>query len=231
MSEELKNVDLDQEPIEQGNEGFESEQEQEEQKIPLKKFLEEKSRRKELEKRFKELEIQHLSSKQKEQALDIEEYIKQEGYDETFAKVQSKVFNKIMDLVPKPNHEDDFIKEEIEDLAETEPSILKYKKQIIERIKKFKKVGEDLSVEEAYSHLKPSSKIRESELKTHVEQVNAVARRNAENKKQIASTPSSPKDSYPLDDNDKKALEGLKKMQPDNGWNEEKYYKSRYSKT
>ena len=62
------------------------------------------------------------------------------------------------------------------------------------------------------------------------EQKQALERRKVEGKKVSTSSASSPKNPYPLDEADTKALEGLQKMQPDRNWTAEKFYKQRYGK-
>jgi hypothetical protein len=98
-----------------------------------------------------------------------------------------------------------------------------YKNEIQKVIKDYKAKGIEIDAEEAYFKVRGKSRMRE--YRTDIEQKALLDRRNGDDKKLPASTPKAPKDPYPLDDVDKKALEGLQKAQPSAGWTAERYFK------
>jgi hypothetical protein len=224
--EELNDEPVDsQDDLPQDDVGNESK----EDRVPLNKFLDEKRKRRELEKQIRELQGKNISNETKNKVNAIKDLVKQKGYDDDFADVLSEITSHILDSVPKSDREEQEILEDIQDFADENPEVLKHKKEIIEKVKKYRKADPDFSVEDALNLIKPS-KIRLSELKTDIEQKQAMARRNVENKKVANSSSSSVKDPYPLDEADRKALKGLQEAQPDKGWTAEKFYKRRYNK-
>ena len=83
----------------------------------------------------------------------------------------------------------------------------------------------DLTAEEAYNVLR--GKQRQRELKEDGEQKD-LAKRRSQGTRQKSPGPAAslnPKNPYPLDDVDKKALKSLQKAQPSANWTVEKYYK------
>lgn len=217
------------ENIEQEEDPRNNEEVQEkEDKIPLTKYMQEKKRRKDLEKRLRDLEEKSMSQESKERANSIKQLVQERGYDEGVADLFSDMFNEITKQIPKVDRFEQEILEDIQDYADDNPEVLKYKKEIVEKVKKYRKADPDFSVEDALSLIKPS-KIRYSELKTDIEQKQALERRKVEGKKVATSSASSPKNPYPLDEADKKALEGLQKAQPDKNWTAEKYWKRKNS--
>jgi hypothetical protein len=210
-------------------EEIEEVEEKKEDRVPLNKYLDEKKRRRDLEKRLRDLEDSQLSYQHKQEIDDIKKIVKEKGYDDDFADLLSEVTNKLLKSVPKVDKVEQEILEDIQDYADENPEVLKHKKEIIEKVKKYRKADPDFSVEDALNLIKPS-KVRVGELKTDIEQKQAIARRNVEGKKVATASSSSPKNPYPLDEADKKALKGLQDLMPDAGWTIEKYYKSRYNK-
>lgn len=201
--------------------------ESKEDRVPLNKYLSEKAKRRELEKQIRELQGKTQTQEQKSKLSSIRELVKQKGYDDDFADVISEITGSILDTVPKVDREEQEILSDIEDYADDNPEVLKHKKEIIEKVKKYRKADPDFSIEDAMNLIKPS-KVRASEVRLDAEQKQALARRSAENKKVSNSSSSSPKDPYPLDEADKKALEGLQKAQPDKNWTAQKLYERRY---
>lgn len=196
-------------------------------RVPLNKYLDEKKRRRDLEKRIRDLEESNMSHQQKQEIDDIKRIVKEKGYDDDFADLLSEVTNKLLKSVPKVDKVEQEILEDIQDYADENPDVLKHKEEIIEKVKKYRKADPDFSVEDALNLIKPS-RVRVGELKTDIEQKQAIARRSVEGKKVATASASSPKNPYPLDEADKKALKGLQESMPDSGWTAEKYYKSRY---
>jgi hypothetical protein len=193
-------------------------------RVPLGRFLEEKKRRKELERLLRENEEKHQSYQDKERVDKIRESVISKGYDEGVADLMADMFNEITKTMPKVDRVEQEILQDIQDYADENPEVLKHKKEIVEKIKKYRKVDPDFGIEQALSLIKPS-KVRYNEVKTDIEQKNAIARRNNENRKVATSTGSPQKEKYPLAEADRKALEGLQKAQPDKGWTAEKLWK------
>lgn len=219
--------ETEQETIEQESEETDGDSESETEsndRVPLGRFLEEKKRRKELERQLRENEEKHQSYQEKERADKIRDLVLNKGYDEGVAELMADMFNEITKTMPKVDRVEQEILEDIQDYADENPEILKHKKEIVEKIKKYRKVDPDFGIEQALSLIKPS-KIRYNEVKTDIEQKNAIARRNNENRKVATSTSTSQKEKYPLAEADRKALEGLQKAQPDKGWTAEKLWK------
>jgi hypothetical protein len=159
----------------------------------------------------------------------MKKLVTERGYDEGVADLFADMFNEITKQIPRVDKVEQEILEDIQDYADENPEVLKYKKEIVEKVKKYRKADPDFSIDEALALIKPS-KIRYGEIKTDVEQKQALERRKVEGKKVATSSASSPKNPYPLDEEDKKALEGLQKAQPNRNWTAEKFYKQRYGK-
>ena len=196
--------------------------------VPLGKFLEEKKRRRELEKQVREFQDKNSSQESLDKLEKIKNLAKSKGYDDDFADLMAEVSKEMLSSVTKVDREEREILEDIQDLSEEYPEAVKYKKEIVEKIKKYRKVDPDFGVEDALNLIKPS-KIRTNELKTDIEQKQAIARRNVESKKVANSTSSAPNNPYPLDEADKKALEGLQKAQPNSNWTVKKYWERKNS--
>ena len=196
--------------------------------VPLGKFLEEKKRRRELEKQVREFQDKNSSQESLDKLEKIKNLAKSKGYDDDFADLMAELSKEMLSSVTKVDREEREILEDIQDLSEEYPEAAKYKKEIVEKIKKYRKVDPDFGVEDALNLIKPS-KIRTNELKTDIEQKQAIARRSVENKKVANSTGSAPNNPYPLDESDKKALEGLQKAQPHSNWTVKKYWERKNS--
>jgi hypothetical protein len=223
--EVMENEQLESEVIETNETMLEHEEQKREDKIPLNKYLEEKKRRRELEKRLREVEEKTLESENKNKLEEIREKVKSRGYDEDFAELMGEFAKDLLGSMPRIDKVEQEILEDIQDYADENPEVLKYKKQIVEKVRKYRKADPDFSIEDALNLITPA-KVRVNELKTDVEQKQAIARRTAESKKVLTSTgASSPSNPYPLDEADKKALEGLQKLFPEKGWNAEKFHK------
>lgn len=220
--ESLDNADNEATENEQ-DESTELEETQEESKpkskdVPLSRFLEEKQKRKELEKRLRNYENNELKGKFKEKWLG-------KGFEDDYAEEQANIEYRIHLQDQKLREME--IDSEISDLAKDDDyfaDAISYKSEIKAKMKE-----KNLSAEEAYLILRKKS--RDRELATDNEQ-KEILRKRSDGVKQnnLTSSSASPKNPYPLDAADKKALAGLQRMQPDAGWTAEKFYKSRYQK-
>jgi hypothetical protein len=231
------NEDLNEQVVEDViEEVLETEQEEqvvekEPERVPLATLLEEKKRRKELEKRLRVLEEKELDT----EVISTREKIKQKyiskGYAEDLAESLAEDFAELKGELRRSKVEKkDYLDEEIDDLARDSfySDAAAFKKEIKAKLKEFSDKGVTLEVEDAYNLVRsPKAKLRE--VKEDKEQKDLV-KRASETKKTIVpnATGASPKNPYPLDDTDKKALAHFQKLYPEGGWTAEKYYNIRH---
>jgi hypothetical protein len=202
------------------------ETEEQNDRVPLNKFLEEKKKRKELERKMREFESKEQDQKEKDALEKIRNIAKEKDFDEDTADMFATLFKETMAFQPKKSDPlTQQINEDIAEIAELNPDISKYKTEISEKVKKFAKVGEELTVEEAYRLVAPQS-LKLNEMQTDLEQKNALKRRESYENKQLNSSSKELTSKIKLDEVDRKALAGLQKYQPEAGWNEEKYFKT-----
>jgi hypothetical protein len=197
-------------------------------KVPLSVHLQTKKELKELKKRLRESEERDIDNDLKNTREQIIRKYTEKGYDEELANMLADDIVGIKSEVKKSklnNIDDSTLDEELADLSkdkffEDAPT---FKKDIQARVSEYKKKGIELSVEDAYISLRGKNRLKE--IQTDIEQKASLKRREGEEKQVPSSTSAAPKNPYPLDDADKKALEGLQKAQPNGGWTPEKYYK------
>jgi hypothetical protein len=216
LDEDFDDIEDVEEPEEENSDIQETETISEKTKkndsVPLSKYLEEKSKRKTYEKKLKEQEdsgIQaQLIEKWENQGFDRDTAIQYAGVEYNQYVIQQKLSkleaeNEIADLSKKDGFYADAVS---------------YKKEIHKLMQ-----AKNLNAEEAYNVLR--GKQRQLELKDDTEQKELYKRRGKNTAKLSSSASINPKNPYPLDDTDKKALLGLQKSQPNASWNPEKYYK------
>jgi len=202
--------------------------------VPLATLLEEKKRRKTLEKKLREFETKQLDDSLQNKRRALVDKYKSQGYDEDFANSLADdltgITQEVRTSIKKEKDAllfDKEVDEEISDLSQTDSfysDASLYKREIKSKISEFRNQGADLSVEDAYNLVR--SKTRYREIQEEIEQKKILDRRNAPNKGATPNaSPTAPKNPYPLDDDDKKALEGLKRIMPEAQWTTEKYYK------
>jgi hypothetical protein len=224
VDENVEEIDNEDEQQSVENTGEESTVKNE---IPLHTFLDEKRRRKELEKRVREFEQEKMSKDKVEKIEKIRSKVKEKGYDDDFADLLGAITDELYSAIPKSSgkSEDDFLIDEIRDAQDYGglKDAIKYKDQIIARMKK-----NGLTVEEAY-RLEVGSKQRElnSEKRTQEEQIAAMKRRQAAGDKAVSSASDSSKTSYSLTAEEKKEFEAMKKLRPDRELTVEKFKKLR----
>jgi len=210
------------------------EQKSDEKYVPLGTHLETKKQVKELKKQIRELQEKTLSS----DIISYKEAIKkkylEKGYDEDFADIQAELMaeNKAELLKSTKKSDDEIILEDIKDLVELGyKDALEHKTKIIDLIKKGKRLGEEIEAEDAYfiATKNNKSKLRESEIKTQAEQLQANKRRQVESRVVANSSPSS-KSNNTLDADDSRELERLQKIFPSQNWDAKKLldYKNKY---
>lgn len=197
---------------------------QEEGKVPLAVLLKEKAKRKELEKRVKELELQDEQKEVDTQITKIQARLVNQGYSEEEAREEAEevYYTRQMARQSKKESEEKSFRLQLKELATTD-NFYKDCELYADEIKaKIKKIP-DIDVEEAYMLVRGG--LGRKEFKEDLEQRQAIARRNVATRSGFASNGGSMNSKYQLDDNDKKALAQLQKVQPESGWNAEKYYK------
>lgn len=225
-NENFENEELNVDEVDaQENQQVEENEQPVEERVPLNKFLEEKKKRKEYEKRLREFEAKEEEHKEKEALSEIRKLAKDKDFDDDTAEMFETILRKSMSLREKRDPLTEQVNDEISDLAEVNPEVIKYKKEIMATVKKFAKVGEEMSVEEAYRYIAPQ-KLRYNEMQTDIEQKAALRRRESYENRQLNSSSKEITSKYQLDETDRKALAGLQKYQPNAGWNEEKYFKT-----
>jgi len=204
----------------------EPKEEPKEDKVPLATLLDEKRKRKELERQLREYKEKEVDTDAKLTKTQLRQKYIDKGFDEDVAESLADEFTSLRMEVRKAQFKElEPIDEDLKELTRDSfySDALTYKKEIQSVITDFKKKGIDLDLEEAY--LKVRGKARLKEYKTEIEQKALLDRRNADDKKLPASTSKPVKDPYPLDETDKAALAGLQKAQPNSAWNAEKFYK------
>ena len=230
------NEDLQEQVVEDViEEVLETEQEEvvekEPERVPLATLLEEKKRRKELEKRLRILEEKELDSDIISTRSKIKQKYINKGYAEDLAESLAEDFADLRGELRRSKVEKkDYLDEEIDDLARDSfySDAAAFKKEIKAKLKEFSDKGVTLEVEDAYNLVRsPKAKLRE--VKEDTEQKELV-RKASETKKTVTpnASGSSPKNPYPLDEDDKKALSHFQKLYPEGGWTAEKYYKIRH---
>ena len=242
MSEELNNTEvIETEIIEQeiktdmiNDEVIEMEKPKVADQVPLSVLLEEKKRRKDLEKRLRQLEDKELEAETLTEKQKIKQRYTSQGYDENIADLLAEDYATLKSEIKKTvlhNNRKDYLDEEIEDLSRDSfySDATAYQKEIKSKLSEFKSKGIELSVEDAYNLVR-NPKIKLKELKEDSEQKTLLNRRNDTKTIIPNASASIPKNPYPLDDVDKKALVGLQTSQPNSNWTAEKYYKIRYGK-
>lgn len=220
---EQEEVQEEQEVLEEEEQEEQIEEEVQEEKVPLKKFLSEKQRRKEVEKKLRELEDKQVDSEVITKRNSIKDKYIKAGYDEELASMLAEDIASVYKDTKKKDT-DTIFDEEIADLVESD-SLYKDAHLYKEQIRPLMKNG--LSAEEAYIKLRGKTILREARI--NQEQVSLGRRKEVENKNvPVSKGGGKATNPYPLDDKDRSALKSLQESFPDAGWTAEKYYKTIY---
>jgi len=183
-------------------------------KVPLATLLEEKKRRKEIEAELRKFREDKTQADLKKRYLEM-------GWPEDSATDMANNAYRVQQMAEKFEAIDK--DNEIAELSRTNTyfaDALNYKKEIRVLMK-----DKNLTAEEAYHIVRGPSRTRE--LNVDIEQKTMLKRREEATPRTVPNaSASSPKNPYPLDENDKRALDGLMKAQPNANWTPEKYYKS-----
>jgi hypothetical protein len=204
--------------------------------VPLSVFLKTKSEVKQYKKLLDELQKTQIDLETTNKRAELQKMATEKGFDQEFAaffaeqltSVETKLRQEVRGI---QDIKDDPYEDDIEDLTRNEITndAKTYKDAIVSKMKEFKQKGVDIDAEAAYWMVR-NPKLRMKELIEDKEQKQLIKRSTAEEKITPQSRPTAPKNPYPLDEADKKALRRLQEFQPYSGWTEEKYYNSRYGK-
>jgi hypothetical protein len=234
MSEELMNEVLEQEIQESEVIDNEIQEEVQGEETPINKddyipkniALQWKKDLKELKKQVSQYKFKEIEESQKTKLENIKRMVIDKGYDEDVAHLFGEMAHEISSIIPKsgdPITEE--VDEELSELSESIPNITKYKKDIIEKVRKYRKADPDFSVDDAIRLIGINSKGNKStrEIELEIEQRNLLARRNGETEPTPSSS-GSVKENYPLSQDDLRTLKTLQQAHPDRGWTKKKYY-------
>ena len=180
--------------------------------VPLAKYMVEKKKRQELERVLSQQEAERKE-------LNVVQGYLERGYPEfeaaTLAKRDVSHDRELESLKAR------FQDTEIKDLSRS-GDFYSDAETFTDEIKdKMKSLN--ISAKDAYMLVRGETRSYEVQLKK--EQRAAVQRKQTTSKTVTTAKATAPTSPYKLDENDKKALAGLQKAQPDGGWSLEKYYK------
>ena len=196
--------------------------------VPEATFLETKKRLKEAERALRELKEKDVEKESLITKTQLRQKYIEKGFDEDLADSLAEEFASLKSEVKRASFKEldnSAIDDDLKELARDNffSDAPTYKNEIQKVIKDYKAKGIEIDAEEAYFKVRGKSRMREYQ--TDIEQKALLERRDGQGKKLPTATPAPAKNPYPLDDADKKALEGLQKAQPNGGWTAEKYYK------
>ena len=230
VEEELEEIDESEEEAEEVEDELEEENKTTKDSVPLNKFLELKRQLKENKALINKLKEKELDSNLIKKRNSIIEKWTSKGYDNDFAEAIADEIVSISKEQYSNTKNSDFetqIDEDINDLSTSDSffsDAKSYKSDIKKYIKKMKSKEIDITLEEAYMHVRGVGG-RLKELRTDMEQRTLYNRKKKKDKSVDNSKSSSPKSESSLDKYDKEALKGLQIAQPNANWNEEKYTK------
>lgn len=226
--DELEKVDVVEEPIDEVKVEPEKIEEVEKPKdqIPLYTYLELKNQNRELKKEALKYQTQQEELNKKERIAKIKQIALDNNIDNGVADALGKMFEEVIKGIPVADMETAAILDEIEDYAETNPSVMSVKKDVLEKVKRYRRADPDFTVEDAFRLIRPSKTSRE--LTTEAEQKAALARRSG--KEPPVTSSASVESKYPLTDDEKRIVREMQKHNPEGNWTNEKYFKLLKSK-
>lgn len=209
------------------------EEEGQEDTVPLKTYLEIKKQNREMHKKLYEYETKTYST----EALQLKEakykrYLEM-GVEDNVAQALAEDFFETYLLTTKNKKDSlaDIVDSEIEDLARSDEffsDASSHRDSILLKIKEMEKKGIEIGVEEAYI-LVTKGRNRAKTFSQNKQNREILENKKTLNNKKLNVDTSSggvPKQSFKLDKEDKKALAGLQKMQPDKNWDAKKYWET-----
>lgn len=180
--------------------------------VPLSKYMQEKKRRQEVERALRERDLKDEKDK------IFRDHISR-GYPETEALrlTEEKL------EAHKEREESRSFRMDLEIERLTKEPFFADAEAFSEDLKDLMKKNNKLTARQAYMMFRGEARVKE--VQTEQELRNLNKRRKAESKKIVNASPSAPKTPYKLTKDDKKAIVGLRKAQPDVNWTPEKYFK------
>ena len=202
--------------VEETEEAEEIEEEQPKLKddtVPLAKYMSEKKKRQEMERIFAQQRAEQEKAQMVQELVNV-------GYPEHEAIRQAEEKVRLQQDLRQVKEKQ--LEYEIRDLATSDTfyaDAVSFKSELKEIM-----ASKNVDAEEAYMLLRGKSRIREIALQN--EQRNLASKKPG--KKVESASPAPSKNPYPLTNDDKKALAGLQKAQPDTGWTAKKFYELMY---
>jgi hypothetical protein len=242
MNEEEKNTSEDEEEFDKvEDEGQETEldeeqetetddTDQQDETVPLSTYLDIKNKYKMTKKEYQSLKDKTMDSDLKEYKETTKNKYLKLGYNEDLAEQLAEDLAENRSLVTK--RKDSMEESIIEDIQELKSDpiysdIDYFKDEIIQKIKETKKKGYDLDIEDAYFIVSKQGKTKAREQRQNDTQREVLnkKKKGAVSTNVATSGSEASKNKYKLDEDDKKALATLQRMQPDSKWTPEKYFK------
>jgi hypothetical protein len=219
-------IETDVSEIEEVQEHGENEDEQEvnlDEYIPKNVALQWKKELKESRNQLNQYKVKEMEESKSKSLERIKRMAIDKGYDEEFAHFFSEAASEILATIPQTHDPiSDEVEAELEDIGDKE--LFAMKKEIVSKVKKYRKADPDFSIEDAIKLIgkQPKSKKSEKEIELEVEQRQAVARRYND-KQPVTSSGSSVKEKYPMSSDDIRVWKQLNADDPKR-WTKEKYY-------
>jgi len=233
MAEELEDVQIEKlDTTEQTTEDTEisAEQQVDETKVPKKDsikddLLKERKKRQELERQVKEFESKYLEESFRSTKAELKQEYIDDGLSEEVAEKraereakrdsQMQKFESMISGLSNP------VVDEIRELAESDeffndaPS---FKEDIAKKMKEHK----GISAEEAYMMVRGKERARE--VRQNLEVRTQFERKEIEQKGVPSSGSGKTKELYPLDEEDKKTLQTMQRLKPEDKWTAKRYW-------
>ncbi len=209
---ETQEETTEQETTEEEQESTEETKSQKSESVPLSKYMQEKKRRQDLEKQL-------ATDRAEREKLRLKDDLVNRGWPEYEAELQAT--EKVRQQENERKLQDKLTDMEIKDLVRSDSFYADaetFKDDLKEKMLEL-----NCDAETAYMLVRGKSRTREMQVER--EATSQARKQSAAAKKTVTAASSQPKNPYPFDDHDKKALAGLQEAQPDAKWTVEKYYK------
>ena len=232
LDDNLDNTpELDDEGVDEGiQEDGDGQETPDKDTVPLATHLETKNALKQAKKKLAQIEDDKLDEQSKNMFNETKQRWLDKGYDDNLANaIAHEITNLGQNIIKqKQTNIEKMIDSEIEEISQDKfyEDIGQYAKSIKAKIAKAKTAGIDLGIKEAYlSLVGVDNKLQEINTHESIKKQQMNTQEGSTKGVNVGtSTSTSTKTAYNLDSNDKKALVELKKMQPEAGWTEKKYY-------
>ena len=189
-----------------------SENNPEKKQVPLAVLLEERRKRRELEKKVNALSYLQDKDSVRQSWIDA-------GYDEDFSTRQAELVSLVNNVAAKLQNNE--MNMEIKELSVSDDyfsDAMRYK----DELKKIM-VEKGVDAEKAYMLLRGTDR-RNEYVNDHAQRKAIVRSKEPNKRSSMQSSGGTSEPAYSLSPADKRALSELQKIQPDSKWNEKKYY-------